>query len=85
MPPRTLDERRVTLELSINSTNAWATQRLLRTALGDAARILTVSVNYKRNRSCFHISAGRSAMSTVMDTVISALPEAELGIVRSLQ
>ena len=84
IPEKAIDERRVTLELSINSTHAWTTQTLLRRALGDEARIVTVAVNYRRNRSCFQISARHGAMACVMGAIVAALPEAELGMVRSI-
>ncbi|WP_144108008.1 hypothetical protein [Paraburkholderia sp. BCC1886] len=83
LPLPASDDRTVTLELCIDSTQALATQRSLRNALSDETRIVTVSVDYKRNRSRFAISARRDAIDTVLTAVMQALPEGELGIIRS--
>jgi hypothetical protein len=75
---------RVSLPLSINSTNVRSSRRMLRAALGELAQVLTVSIDAKKHRICFHICASRGALEAIMTAVISSLPEAEFGPVREL-
>jgi hypothetical protein len=72
------------MSLRINSTETWTTRRLLRSPLRDLAKLNIVSVDHKRNRSCFQIFADRADVGAIMGAVISSLPEAEFGPVRDL-
>jgi hypothetical protein len=73
----------VTLSLCINSIAVSLIQRSLRNALGAAVGVSVCAVDYRRNRTRFLIDTERSELAHVMGAVISMLPEAEFGPVRS--
>jgi len=73
----------VTLSLSVSSVAVWLIQRSLRNALGATVEVSVCAVDYRRNRTRFLINSARSELAHVMGAVISALPEAEFGPVRS--
>jgi hypothetical protein len=76
-------DSQVTLSLSVNSIAVWLIQRSLRNALGAAIDVSVCAVDYRRNRTRFLINTARSELAHVMGAVISTLPEAEFGPVRS--
>jgi hypothetical protein len=73
------------LQLQIESTDVWAIRKALRGALGTGHKIFVVSVDAKHHKTSIQIEATREEIGEVMGSIISTLPAAEFGVIRSRQ
>jgi hypothetical protein len=73
----------VALSLCVDSIAVSLIQRSLRDALGATVEISVCAVDYRRNRTRFLVATDRSDLAQFMGAVISMLPAAEFGPVRS--